>query len=204
MPTWEYAELTLERGPAAHRALAKALAERARAVPLIGQFSPQLGFASDEAVVILRGPGLETILPAGAPIVSRKLTRLTPTIRPRETETLAPGGIYVHRWFTIDGPALDEFVSLSGKAWPEFERLFDARIFGLFSAEESEQDRSVIARRMLLLTRYGSHDVWEKSRDPSTEAMQIFLERQRLTRTTVARSSLLAAIYDGSKDGEGP
>jgi hypothetical protein len=46
---------------------------------------------------------------------------------------------------------------------------------------------------MLLLTRYGSHDVWEKSRDPSTDAMQIFLERQRLTRTTVARSSLLVA-----------
>jgi hypothetical protein len=191
VPTYEYAELILERGAAGHLALSKALAERARAAPAIGQFSPQLGFASNEAVVILRGTGLATILPAGAPIVSRELTLLTPTIRPRETETLAPGGIYVHRWFTIDGSAMDEFVSLSGRAWPDFERLFDARIFGLFSAQESEQDRRQTARRMLLLTRYGGHDVWERSRDPSTDAMQIFLERQRLTRTTVARSSLL-------------
>jgi len=188
---WDYAELKLERGAQAHFALAKGLAARAPDGALIGQFSPQIGFASDEAVVLSRGPGLAEILPPGAPVVARKLTRLTPTIRPRENETLAPGGIYVHRWFTIDRPALAEFVSLSGQAWPDFERLFDARIFGLFSADESDLDRRDGARRLLLLTRYGSHDVWEKSRDPSTEAMQIFQKRQQHTRTTVARSSLL-------------
>ncbi len=193
MTTWDYAQLTLERGAQAHGALAKALAERGGAARLIGQFTPQLGFASNESVVIWRGTGLAEILPPGAPIVARKLTRLTPTIRPREHEALSPGGIHVHRWFTIDAPALSEFVSLSGQAWPDFERRFDARIFGLFSADEDDEDHRHGARRLLLLTRYGSHDVWEKSRDPSTDAMQIFQKRQELTRTTVARSSLLVA-----------
>ncbi len=189
--SYAYASLILERGAPSHRVLSEQLKSAVKPGVLIAQFSPQLGLASNEAVVLVRGAAAADVLPIGAPIVSRNLHTLTPTIRPLADAQLRPGGIYVHRWFTIDAPALDEFVSLSGQAWPEFERLFDAQIFGLFTADETEADKSAGARRLLLLTRYGNHDVWEKSRDPTTNAMQTFFKRQLLTRHTIARSSLL-------------
>ena len=56
------------------------------------------------------------------------------------------GGIYVHNWFTVDGSGFDEFVKLSGAAWPDFEAKFDARIFGLFAAEASPDDLQTIIK----------------------------------------------------------
>lgn len=185
--SYEYAVLELERGAQAHRALSAHLKAKAQAPSLCAQFSPQLGFAANEAAVLVRGAPIAEVLPAAA----REMHRLSPTIRPQDGAQLATGGIYVHRWFTIDAPALDEFVALSGSAWPSFERQFDAQIFGLFAAEETEADKRAGARRLLLLTRYGDHGVWEQSRDPTTDAMQTFFKRQQLTRHTIARSSLL-------------
>jgi hypothetical protein len=69
--------------------------------------------------------------------------------------------------------------------------LFDARIFGLLKAEPSAEDHAAGVVRLLLLTRYASHGVWEESRDPTTEAMQIFARRQQLTRRTWAASTRL-------------
>jgi hypothetical protein len=101
------------------------------------------------------------------------------------------GGIYVHRWFEVQGDSVDEFVELSSAGWQTFETLFDARIFGLFRAEASADDRAAGVARLLLMTRYATHGVWEDSRDPSTEAMQIFARRQQLTRRSWAASTRL-------------
>jgi hypothetical protein len=99
--------------------------------------------------------------------------------------------VYVHRWFAVEAGAEDEFVQLSSQGWAHFETLFDARIFGLFRAETSEADRADGVTRLLLVTRYGDHGVWEASRDPTTEAMQIFIRRQQLTRRSWAASTRL-------------
>jgi len=48
------------------------------------------------------------------------------------------------------------------------------------------------SRRLLLMTRYRDLGEWQKSRDPTTEAMQIFLRRRELTRVSLARACLLA------------
>ena len=68
---------------------------------------------------------------------------------------------------------------------------FDTKIFGLFHANQTQTQTPFGHTRLLLLTRYASHGVWEDSRDPSTEAMVIFAQRQLLTRHTIASSSLL-------------
>jgi len=44
-----------------------------------------------------------------------------------------------------------------------------------------------------LITRYADHGVWEASRDPTSEAMQIFARRQQLTRRSWAASTLLVS-----------
>jgi hypothetical protein len=98
------------------------------------------------------------------------------------------GGVYVHNWFTIDGAGFDEFVKLSGDAWLDFESKFDARIFGLFGAEASPDDLHQGQRRLLLMTRYKDLGEWQRSRDPTTEAMKIFARRRELTRVSLARS----------------
>lgn len=191
---YEYLFLTLARGPAPHQALAERL-RGLSSVESVGQFAPQLGWAGDQAAVLLReAPGEPPALAelvAPPLVVNARRERLTATIRPGDNDRPSPGGIYVHRWFEVEAGATDEFVALSGQGWERFEALFDARIFGLFRADASEADRAAGVVRLLLVTRYGDHGVWEASRDPTTEAMQIFARRQQLTRRSWAASTRL-------------
>ena len=188
---YQYFELHLGRDPTAQSSLAKnvygALGERAVAV-----FSPLLGFASDQALVLVEGDASADAVLKGSGVVAAQRQRLTPTIRPTAGAQPMAGGVYVHNWFTIDGVAFDEFVKLSGDAWPDFEAKFDARIFGLFAAEASPDDMQQGQRRLLLMTRYRDLGEWQKSRDPTTEAMKIFFRRRELTRVSLARACVLA------------
>jgi hypothetical protein len=187
---YQYFELHLGRARAAQQALAKgvygALGDKA-----VGVFAPVLGFASDQALVLVDGEASAEAVLKGAGVVSAQRQRLTPTIRPKAGAQPMAGGVYVHNWFTIDGGAFDEFVKLSGDAWPDFEARFDARIFGLFGAEASPDDLQQGQRRLLLMTRYKGLGEWQKSRDPSTDAMKVFLRRRELTRVSLARACAL-------------
>ena len=188
---YDYALLTLARAPTPHQALAAYLSESVTG--LVGQFAPQLGWANNEAAVLLRvapeaEPG-ELTVPNLITQVRRE--RLTPTLRPADESLPRPGGVYVHRWFEVDAGAADEFVELSGRGWERFEAKFDTQIFGLFRAEISSPDAAAGIERLLLLTRYADHAVWEASRDPTSEAMRIFARRQQLTRRSWAASTLL-------------
>ena len=187
---YQYFELHLGREPTAQRALAKnvygALGDKAVAV-----FAPVLGFASDQALVLLDGEASADAVLKGSGVVSAQRHRLRPTIRPKAGAQPMAGGVYVHNWFTVDGSGFEEFVKLSGDAWPDFEARFETRIYGLFLAAESEADRADGARRLLLMTRYRDLGEWQKSRDPTSDAMAVFLRRRELTRVSLARACLL-------------
>jgi hypothetical protein len=178
---YDYFQLRLGRERTAQRTLADQLQPRPDVVAV---FSPLLGFASNEALVLAR---------AGAerPPQAWAADRLTPTLRPTADIEPTGGGIYVHNWFTIDGDAVEEFVRLSGEAWPDFEARFETRIYGLFLAAESEADRADAARRLLLMTRYRDLGEWQTSRDPTSDAMAVFLRRRELTRASLARACLV-------------
>ena len=179
---YDYFHLTLGR----QRTAQKALADHLHADPaVVAVFAPLLGFASNEALVLAKaGASL-----AGAPGVAAAEThRLTPTLRPTADVAPRPGGIYVHNWFTVDGSAADEFVKLSGEAWPDFEARFETEIYGLFLAAESPADAADGARRLLLMTRYRDLGEWQVSRDPTSAAMQVFARRRELTRVSLARA----------------
>jgi len=163
-----------------------ALGDRAVAV-----FAPVLGFASDQALVLIDGEASADAVLKGAGVVSAQRQRLTPTIRPKAGAQPMAGGVYVHNWFTIDGSGFDEFVKLSGDAWPDFESKFDARIFGLFGAEASPDDLQQGQRRLLLMTRYKDLGEWQKSRNPAETARNAFARRRDLTRVSLARSCVL-------------
>jgi hypothetical protein len=195
---YDYLGLELPPGRAAWEALRAevrdivAPAVRTAGGEIIGLFSPQLGFAANEAVLVLRWPGgIAGAQPAlkGARLASRD--RLFATLRPAAEDLPKPGGIYVHRWFTVAPANLDTFVKLSGQAWPSFEAGFDTKIFGLFRAEAPAANGDV---RMLLLTRYADHGVWEASRQPAPTAREAFGSRHELTTTTIARSSVLVGL----------
>jgi hypothetical protein len=196
---YDYLFLRLARGPTPHPALARRLADVAPALKaaggeIVGQWAPQLGWANDEAAVLVRWAGARgdpDALTALEGVAHGSVTPVAPTIRPVDADRPGAGGIYVHRWFEIEAGGEDEFVQLSSQGWAHFETLFDAKIFGLFHAELSAADRAAGASRLLLITRYGDHGVWEASRDPTTEAMQIFMRRQQLTRRSWAASTRL-------------
>jgi hypothetical protein len=185
---WDYVRLTLARVPAPHQALAAFLRESSE---VVGQFSPQLGWANNEAAVLLRAGGSANALAAPGLIVETTAERLTPTLRPADDATPKSGGVYVHRWFEVDAGSADEFIDLSGQGWARFEAQFDTQIFGLFRAAPSPADADTDVQRLLLLTRYADHGVWEASRDPTSDAMQIFARRAQLTRRSWAASTLL-------------
>lgn len=163
-------------------------------IDVLGLFTPQLGWRARQAALLIRRSGRGGKMPdlAGAQVAERHA--LTPTARPATGDKPRPGGIHVHRWFVVETPALPEFVALSTEGWRDFEARFDTNIFGLLAAEASDADRAQGVTRLLLITRYGSHGVWEASRDPSTAAMAAFQRRQRLTRDTWAASTLLTEI----------
>ena len=168
---------------------------------VLGLFTPQIGWTARQAALLLRWPqnaapreAQARALSAGAGVRSAQRSRLTPTLRPSDDARPAAGGIYVHRWFVVETGDVPEFLELSGRGWADFERKFDARIFGLFAAERSASDTREGVQRILLITRYGDHGVWEKSRDPSTEAMAAFRRRSEITRDTWNDSTLLVPI----------
>lgn len=180
---FDYFELHLGRERTAQRALADHLQPAGAQV-----WAPLLGFGSDQALVLApAGRGAE----AWPGVISAARDRLTPTLRPAEGAEPEPGGIYVHNWFTIDATGYAEFLRLSHQAWGDFERRFDAKIFGLFAAEPSHQDAETGARRLLLMTRYRDLAEWQKSRDPTSEAMKSFAKRRELTRVSLARACVL-------------
>ncbi|WP_310539360.1 hypothetical protein [Phenylobacterium sp.] len=185
---YDYYSLTLGRERTAQKALSDHL-RGAMGAELVAVFAPVLGFASDTALVLVKDAGAAI---ASAPgVVASEHHSLTSTLRPTDDVPPMAGGIYVHNWFTIDADAVDEFVRLSGEAWPDFEARFETKIFGLFLAAESAADRVSGARRLLLITRYRDLGEWQTSRDPSSAAMQVFARRRQLTRVSLARACQL-------------
>lgn len=145
-----------------------------------------LGFSSNEAVVLSDPDGPDLVFGAKG-LASRVTDKISAVAR--GGGRVKTTGIYVHRWFTIDHGAEADFVALSEGAWPAFERDYDTTIYGLFAADRSARDMEEGATRMLLLTHYASHNVWEQSRNPTQEAFENFRKRHAITRATVARSS---------------
>ena len=158
---------------------------------VLGVFAPLLGYASNEALVLTDERASPEAVLKGSRVAAAEWRRMSPTLRPHQNARPEPGGIYVHNWFTIDAAGFDEFVQLSGAAWPDFEAGFDARIYGLFAVEPQAAETAAGARRLLLMTRYADLGEWQRSRDPATEAMQIFARRRALTQVSLARACLL-------------
>ena len=188
---YSYYELTLTRDPGAQRVLAEhvygKLGDAAVAV-----WSPLLGFGSNQALVLTaKGADPAAVLQAPG-VVGGIQTHLSPTLRPKDGARPAPLGVYVHNWFTTDG-SVEEFVRLSGEAWPDFEAHFETRIFGLFLADASEADGHEGSRRLLLMTGYKDLGEWQKSRSPAPTAAAAFQRRRQMTRVSLARSCVLVA-----------
>jgi hypothetical protein len=198
---YDYLTFELARGRAAWTQFADrvrsagATALRTADCELLGLFAPQLGFASNEAVVLTRVRDASAVLPrdalAAPDAASFCNERLAPTVRPRDDQVLRAGGIYVHRWFTVDGERVSDFIDLSNRAWSGFEGSYETEIFGLFRAEANETDRARGSARLLLLTWYRNHAVWEASREQARDTKSLFAQRHELTRTTIGKSSLL-------------
>lgn len=203
---YDYLFLDLDgpRGPPPTRAFADhvraAGLESAGGTPL-GLFTSQIGWRAREAALLVGwqpdAPGRETAMAALAKapgVKSAQRHRLQATVRPAASDRLKPGGIYVHRWFVIATPDLAEFLNLSTTGWRDFEARFDTNIFGLFTAEQTAEDKAAGQTRLLLLTRYADHGVWETSRNPATDAMAAFQRRQLITRDTWNDSTLLVPL----------
>ena len=168
---------------------------------VVGYFTPQLGWVGRQVALLVRwspdakGRDREVVaLMRDKTVRTGQRAGLSPTLRPALTDRPKTGGIYVHRWFVVESKSVPEFLTLSSEGWSDFEVRFDTRIFGLFTAERSANDRQSGVTRLLLITRYGSHGVWEASRDPSTAAMAAFAKRQALTRDSWAASTLFVPL----------
>jgi len=197
---YDYLFLDLEAPRAYADHVRAAGLDKAGGTPL-GLFTSQIGWHARQAALLVgwspEAPGRDAAMStlAKAPGVTKaERHRLAATARPSPTDRPKPEGIYVHRWFVIATPSLAEFVELSTTGWRDFEARFDTNIFGLFTAEQTPEDKAAGQTRLLLLTRYKDHGVWETSRDPTTDAMAAFQRRQLITRDTWNASSLLIPL----------
>lgn len=170
---------------------ASAAAVRAAGGEAIGYFTPQIGWTSHQIAVLLRWKGdtsgREQAVRAIAthPAVAKaEHSKLSATTRPAPDDLPLTTGIYTHRWFDVKTADVPEFIDLSNRAWPAFEREFASRVFGLFRVTQTDEDARRGVTRMLLNTQYDSHAVWEASRRPSAEPADLFNRRGDLTITT--------------------
>jgi hypothetical protein len=203
-PIYQYTTLRLARGRnVATRVASHLVGEGGTRLAeaggsLYGLWAGQLGFSSDEAVLITVWPdertarlNAEAHVSGSAAVVDATSECLVPTLRPKDPTPPTGPGMFVLRWFDIEADALPEVIRLSGEAWETFEKIYDARIFGLFRASQAEPGHA----RLLLITRYASYAVWEDSRsgdDP--DAWKRFIRRHELTYSTVGRSAVLVPI----------
>ena len=197
---YDYLTFTLERGRPAwsafvdHARTATAPAIASAGGELLGLFQGQLGFFSNEAVVLLRWQSATRDrlreLDRAPGVAAMRAEILTPTVRPKDDAVLKIGGIYVHRWFTVDADSVADFISLSNRAWTQFEGSYATEIFGLFAVERTAQDVREGVGRLVRLTYYASHGEWETSRDQTRDPNGLFVQRHALTRSTIGRSSL--------------
>lgn len=206
---YDYLFLDLEDaklGAAPSRAYAEFVQTRAAGIAaaggeVLGLFTPQLGWVARQAALLVRWQAdvrgrdreIASLLRDRTVRIGQRAT-IAPTLRPGTGDRPKPGGIYVHRWFVVETPNVAEFLTLSAEGWRDFESRFDTHIFGLFSAERSLEDKRSGVTRLLLITRYGDHGVWQASRDPSTAAMAAFARRQLITRDTWAASTLFVPV----------
>lgn len=164
---------------------------------LFGLWQPQIGMPSTEGIVVsvwpdaarhdAATPALESI----QGVLGVRTERLIATVRPLDPTPPPEGGVYAHRWFDLAEKDWPEFLSLSEGAWPGFESAFDARIVGFWRS----LDVASAAARVLLMTRYGSLAVWERSRRPPeagrAEPWRRFGRRHELTASTVVITAQL-------------
>lgn len=202
-----FLNFAVETQRSAQRDFAERLAEHGALVgeaggELVGYFAPQLGWGSDEAALILRWPAeaprreaAVAALSADPALASVRRDRLSPTLRPAAGDLPPAGGIFVHRVFEIAAADKAEFLELSGKAWGGFEGGFDSDIFGLFETAPTAEEARAGRLRMLLVTRYADHGVWEASRQPAPQVRDLFMRRHALTiRTRAASTVLIGAV----------
>jgi hypothetical protein len=188
---YHYYELRVGRERSAPRLLAEQVYAGGGA-GVLGVFTPLLGYASNEALVLTDDRASPDAVLKGSGVTAAERHRMSPTLRPHQDARPEPGGIYVHNWFEIDGDGLDEFVRLSGAAWQAFEAAFETQIYGLFAIEPTTSEKAAGSRRLLLMTRYRDLGEWQRSRDPDSKAMPFFLRRRGLTRASLARACVLA------------
>jgi hypothetical protein len=207
-PDYDYLFLDLDdaEGMSPSRAYAEAVKGRSAQIQaaggeVLGLFTPQIGWVARQAALLVRwapgGKGREgevNALMRNRQVRFAQRGRITPTLRPAAADKPRPGGVHVHRWFVVKPDDVAEFLTLSSEGWADFEKKFDANIFGLFTAERTSLDRSKGQTRLLLITRYKDHGTWETSRDPSTAAMNAFRRRSQITIDTWNASSLLVPI----------
>jgi len=187
---YNYYELRVGRERGAQRALADQV-YGGGGEGILGVFAPLLGYATNEALVLTDERASSDAVLRGAGVAAAEWRRMSPTLRPHQGARPEPGGVYVHNWFTIDAEGFDEFVQLSGAAWVDFEARFEAKIYGLFAVEPTASETAGGMRQLLLMTRYTDLGEWQKSRDPTSEAMKSFLKRRELTRVSLARACVL-------------
>ena len=148
-----------------------------------GLFPGLFGLATNELYwVLMSEPGASD--PASA-IESSGLTicdhkSLVPTVRPTDHVARTEPGVYVFRWFKVRNKDVDEIAALSEQAWRTFEAGFDTAVQGLFAEAERETDNN--EGTMLLITWYRDLSVWQDSRQPATEARELFKKRHQLTK----------------------
>ena len=165
--------------------------EQDPAVQLWGLWQGVFGLAAHQLIAISAHQQLVDSWqpPQGCEIIDQWIVKAT--ARPQSSKPLTRSGVYVFRNFWLPYAAIDEAVALSSAAWQTFEgaEAFTAEPMGLFAPAKAmaAADECLLH----LLTWYPDFTSWENSRQFNPAAMQRFIARRELTRTTVAVATRL-------------
>jgi hypothetical protein len=179
-------------GPSEWRAQVERLRAAAGAA-FFGVFRGQIGLEANEGVLLTAYADVAklklavgALRAASADARDVRTERMIATVRPASPAPPTRSGVYAFRTFDVRDADSAEFVSLSERAWPEFEASYDVEIIGLWKNLDVRPPDA----RFHLLTRYASLATWEASR--ADVGRPEFARRHTLTRRTLVVTATLA------------
>jgi hypothetical protein len=175
---------------------------RAAGASLWGAFAGLFGLAADEVFLMTSwqsgsqpSSSLQQAVAKSQGLSVAAKYDLTPTVRPTNANPQERDGLYVFRLFQVETKDIEEFISLSAKAWTTINvaKGWQSEPLGLFAPIERSEEQSVL----VLVTWYDGFQSWEGSRAVAPGSSQVsadFVRRSELTINTTAYATRLMRV----------
>lgn len=175
---------------------------------LYGMWRSRIGLPLNEGVIIVHFPEEASFGKFSNPLLANcedildiTSRRLLAAGRPEVPQPLTKTGVYMHRWFELANKNWEAFREITMSTWTGVHEHFESEIVGFWQSLDVPPPQA----KALMITRYESLDMWERSRseDLQTQAeplVQQLVRRQKMVNRSFGIAMEIVPIDDSEKN----